>query len=844
MLDAFVDFEDARRWLAWRAIERNGKLTKTPCGPDGNPIDGTAPANWLTRLEAEGAVRELEALGLTAGLGIALGDLGDDTWLAGADLDSSIRAGTLDRWAAQILVALQSYAEVSPSGNGLKAFFCVAGHMVRPFLDRLGVAPGAWGTRRGIPGLNGGNHGPAIEIYCAHRFFTVTGRLWSVDHPRIVLVNSLQLAELTKLIPKRSASAGEYVGGTREGLDNSRSGKAWRAALALAAKSIEEMCKGLREHPDPEVKEWANEVDDRQLERLWDRGAGNPAAREEALALGLSELDARLPPPGEAACELCEPGTDDSGGAPIPPAVRPIVQIAAGQLPAVIDAAEAILVETDRDLYEFGDQVVRPARAPITIADKRTTVGLRLVPVRLYHMIERFTRCIDFRKFNKKEKQWLPVDCPEAVARMYLERVGKWRLPRLTALTSCPLLLADGRIVEWPGFDAASGILFDPQGTAFPGVPPKPSLDDARRALDELKSLFAEFPFVDGSATSVLLSALLTSVSRLAYDFAPLHGFDAPVAGTGKSKLVDCCSVLVSGHECPVISQGDDETEFEKRLGAELLEGRRIVSVDNCEKPLGGPLLCQTATQHFILVRVLGFSRSVLIVNSALVFATGNNLKLYGDMLRRGLNCRLDAGEERPELRSFKQEDPVRVLKRDRGRYAVAALTMLRAYILAGRPIKQQPLGGFEGWSDLVRNTLLWLGEADPVETIESARAEDPERQQLEAVIAQWHAVLGNGAITTRDVINQACQLRSEPTADNPDRKVPVHPEFRNALLDVAGERGRISPRALGKWIGANKHKVAGKYRLAAATMRTGNARWRLQQRNEEGRWTHGGEVD
>ena len=52
MTDAFVDFEDARRWLAWRAIERNGKLTKTPCDSDGNPIDGTAPANWLTRLEA------------------------------------------------------------------------------------------------------------------------------------------------------------------------------------------------------------------------------------------------------------------------------------------------------------------------------------------------------------------------------------------------------------------------------------------------------------------------------------------------------------------------------------------------------------------------------------------------------------------------------------------------------------------------------------------------------------------------------------------------------------------------------------------------------------------------
>jgi hypothetical protein len=517
--------------------------------------------------------------------------------------------------------------------------------------------------------------------------------------------------------------------------------------------------------------------------------------------------------------------------------VRPIVQVVAGELPNVVDAAEAFLLERDRDLYEFGDQVVRPARAPIKIADNKTTVGLRLVPVRLHHMIERFTRCIEFRKFNKKENKWLPIDCPEAVAKTYLERVGLWRLPKLTALSSCPLLLRDGRIVERPGFDAATGILFDPQGMVFPLAPAKPSKDDARLALADINALFREFPCVDDRARSVLLSALLTSVSRLAYDFAPLFGFDAPVAGTGKSKLVDCCSVLVNGHECPVISQGDDDTEFEKRLGAELLEGSRMISIDNCDLSLGGPLLCQTATQHFIKVRVLGFSKSVLIVNSALLFATGNNLKLYGDMLRRGLICRLDAGEERPELRTFEQEDPVRVLKRERGRYALAALTVLRAYIVAGQPIRRQPLGGFEGWSELVRNALIWLDEADPVDTIESARAEDPERQHLEAVVTQWHAVLGDRSVTTRTVIEEACGFDLDPTPGDPNRIAYWHPDFRNALLDVAGERGRVTTGRLGKWLGANKHKVVGKHRLAADTLSAGNARWKLEHRDADGRW-------
>jgi hypothetical protein len=516
---------------------------------------------------------------------------------------------------------------------------------------------------------------------------------------------------------------------------------------------------------------------------------------------------------------------------------RPSIRVANGELPAVVDAAEEILISADRDLYEFADQIVRPALKPLHIADEKTAIGLRLVPVRLHHMIERFTRCIEFLKFSKRDNKWHPVDCPDPVAKTYLERIGQWRLPKLTALASCPLLLRNGRIVQRPGFDPQSGILFDPRGVAFPPVSATPSKPDGLRALKEIKALFSEFPFVSDQARSVLLSALLTSVSRLAYDFAPLHGFDAPVAGTGKSKLVECCSILVDGHECPVISQGSDGTEFEKRLGAELLEGNRMISIDNCEAALGGQLLCQAATQHLIKVRLLGFSRSVLVINNTLLFATGNNLRLHGDMLRRGLIGRLDAGEERPELRCFTREDPVHVLKRERGAYVNRALTVLRAYLAAGRPVQPvQPLGGFEGWSALVRNTLLWLGEADPVETIETARAEDPDRQRLEVVITQWQTVLGARAVTTRAVITEA-EATTIDKSGPVSQLVLAHPDFRNALLDVAGDRDRISARRLGNWLARNKRKAVGADRLAVATLSAGNICWKLEQKDASGVW-------
>jgi putative DNA primase/helicase len=70
---------------------------------------------------------------------------------------------------------------------------------------------------------------------------------------------------------------------------------------------------------------------------------------------------------------------------------------------------------------------------------------------------------------------------------------------------------------------------------------------------------------------------------------------------------------------------------------------------------------------------------------------------------------------------------PVDDVIADRGKYVAAALTVVRAYIVAGKPGKLPPLASFEEWSDLVRSALVWLGLPDPVETSEDARDDDPE---------------------------------------------------------------------------------------------------------------------
>jgi putative DNA primase/helicase len=300
-----------------------------------------------------------------------------------------------------------------------------------------------------------------------------------------------------------------------------------------------------------------------------------------------------------------------------------------------------------------------------------------------------------------------------------------------------------------------------------------------------------------------------------------MHAYTAPAAGSGKSMLVDIASIIATGRETPVLAQGSTAEELEKRLGAAFLAGDATVSIDNCEQPLGSDLLCQVLTQPSVNIRLLGQSKNVEVLTNATLFATGNNLRLIGDLTRRALVGFLDPRCERPELREF-ATNPLQLIRQDRGRYVTAALTVLRAFHVAGRPQQVHPLGSFDGWSRWVRDGLIWAGEADPCETMERARAEDPQLERLRAVIHLWKETLGERQVSAAEIVESTAGFA---TAD--DSKFAG---LREALLGVARVGNLVDARRLGNWLGRNKDRVVDGMRIVFAGIRAGTNYWQLVQ--------------
>jgi hypothetical protein len=406
-----------------------------------------------------------------------------------------------------------------------------------------------------------------------------------------------------------------------------------------------------------------------------------------------------------------------------------------------------------------------------------------------YALLEDIEAAAKFEKWDAKADKLKTCSPPITLALTLKERRMRLRLPNLVGLVNCPTIMANGRLVEEPGFDPKTGILFDALGVHFPRVPEKPTKETAEAALKRLSKLIGTFEFVGKDDKAVALSLMLTAVARPGLPSAPLHGFDAPVAGSGKSKLIDIASIIATGHEAGVTAQGEDREEAEKRLSSLLMRGDPIIAIDNCDLPLEGVLLNSALTQTRVELRILGKSKMVTARCTPLITANGNNLVVKGDLTRRSVFGRLDPKTERPELLQFNY-DPIADAKQNRGELVVAALTILRAYYVAGRPDRPPRLQSFEVWSDTVRAPLIWLGAGDPVKTMDRMRKVDPVLRDLRVVMFSWKIAFGVTSVTARWVIDAADEAVT--TGDRYDgfKKKYTRPDLRDALMTVAGRAG------------------------------------------------------
>jgi Bifunctional DNA primase/polymerase, N-terminal len=511
---------------------------------------------------------------------------------------------------------------------------------------------------------------------------------------------------------------------------------------------------------------------------------------------------------------------------------RPTIKIVGGQLPRIISETEDALVASGLPIFSRANSLVEPVSETMLAAGERRTVVAQLHAFSSDSFLRPVAESAIFQKFNMRQNSWFEIDPPLQLVRTVLANPRCYKFPRVSGIITTPTLRPDGSLLDDAGYDLETELFLLP-GFQLPSIPSHPTKDQAREALGTLTDLFTEFAFKGAGGSeverrlnrSVALSGLLTALVRGSLPTAPMHLVRAHAPGTGKSYLVDVFAVVATGRLCPVITALRSTEETEKRLGSVILSGLAIISLDNCSHDLGGELLCQIAERPVIRIRILGRSEIPECECHTAVFATGNNITFKGDMVRRGVVCNLEARDERPELRVFKR-DALKTAAAHRESYVAAALTVMRAYLAAGAPSVCGPFGSYPEWSTMVRSPLVWLGEPDPVASIDATLIEEPELADLRELFEWW---LGELKLDEDYLSARLVEIAHEaPSGFNSN-------PLKDLLLRIAGDKdGDISVKRLGEWLRRNSGRVVRlegrRFWLIRGQVRTGRACFRLSE--------------
>lgn len=319
--------------------------------------------------------------------------------------------------------------------------------------------------------------------------------------------------------------------------------------------------------------------------------------------------------------------------------------------------------------------------------------------------------------------------------------LGSWpTIPTLRGVTSYPTLVRNRgssavHMVDRRGYSRDTGIFLSQEYRLT-----RIEVDvSPASALAFLEDVVCDFPFEGPSHKAAWVSALLTPLAAYLYDGpAPIFLFDANIRGAGKSLLAEVISAAVLGKVAGVTSWSSEEEEQRKTLMAVAVSGRPIVVFDNLKGTFGGKALEPALTARSVSGRMLGTMNDVEVPFTSTILATGNNVDLTEDMVRRTVYCKILSATDSPESRTnFKHGDLIEYVRVNRRKILCAAIALLRNSLKTKAALK--PYGSYDAWSSVVRNAVVVAGGADPLDA--RASLNDHEKDEWQSFLAeafQW----------------------------------------------------------------------------------------------------------
>lgn len=673
--------QERRQWVAWDIVERAGKKTKVPKNAAKPRLQAQTnnDATWSAFQTAVSAYRQGHA-------GIGFVFHADDGFY-GVDLDGcrDRTTGVIEPWAMTIIGQLNTYCEVSPSGDGV--------HLI----GRGELPLNAKKKWRPVDARKICDKEPGIEIYDRGRYFCTTG--WKLDGPGEPQERQSELEALLAQCPKPKRAAAKP--GTVSTTTPANLADRVRKYMAKVPPAIEgqkghdatfyaacQLVLGFNLSPSdawPFINEWNTTCvppwEERDLRRKLDEADKQEGERGRLLNATRngreSSFDNIKPTSG---------GTDQSY------LTRPLPQV---QLPGnetTINDSAARFAEL---LGETGRFFVRGG-APMRRQDSDGNPRLETIRSAAFCSdLETVARLVGVQQ-TKGGDQIIPKTCSESIARVLLESAAlRSGLPPIHVLSAVPVLIErDGQLVTVTGYDQASGILA--AGNVEHDVP----LPDA---VALLSGVLADFRFPTPGDRARALAAIVTP----ALVFGGLLGGRAPVdlgeadqSQTGKgfrNKIT--CAIYRSTPRTVTQRAAGGVGSVQETFDAALVSGASFVPFDNFRGKLDFPGLESFLTEDTYFARTPYASPIAIDPRRVIIMFTSNSAEVTTDLANRCSCTRILKQPDGYQFGKFAEGDLLDHIQANQARYLGAVFAVIRAWHDRGKPTVDHGGHDFRRWA-------------------------------------------------------------------------------------------------------------------------------------------------
>lgn len=379
------------------------------------------------------------------------------------------------------------------------------------------------------------------------------------------------------------------------------------------------------------------------------------------------------------------------------------------------DALAEYQVDNDPGVFAYGEALSRVDDGRMQLLDGS---GLKF----------ELNRCTTW--LAQDDDKWKPVSAPvNVVEDMLSARRRDVTVPTLKQVSIVPTFTQDGRLLNENGFDEESGIFLDLQVSV--DVPTQPTGAQVRSALRQLWTPISQFPF-DGKSDKVhALAMMLEPYMRDMFGPTPLYFINKPAAGTGASLFIEASLFPTLGKWPDAQTPPRSDDEMKKTLTACFVDGLRCIYFDNANA-LNSSSFASVLTAEVYAARILGVSKMLRVPVQVQWVGSGNNTELSGELYRRTVDIRMDAGMANPEDRdvsNFRIKDLKSWVRDHHADQVGAALTIIQYWVNKGMPDGKGSKASYEAWAAKMSGLFEAVGVNGFLETPAERRPEDPDEE-------------------------------------------------------------------------------------------------------------------